>query len=42
MILKRGRITDVLYEFVFVDHALAYEKTRRTFDRMVASFQFLN
>ena len=42
MILKRGRVTDVLYEFVFVDHALAYEKTRHTFDRMVASFQLLN
>ena len=42
LILKRGRITDVLYEFVFVDHDLAFDNNRHAFDRMVASFKFLN
>ena len=42
LILKRGRITDVLYVFVFVDHDLAFDNNRHAFDRMVASFKFLN
>lgn len=42
LILKRGRITDVLYEFVFVDHDLSFDNTRHAFDQMVTSFQFSN
>ena len=41
LILVRGRLADILYEFAILDHELAFSRTVRTFDRVVASFELL-
>ncbi len=41
LILKRGRNLDILYEFVFLDHELAFQSTVKAFNRMVKSFRVL-
>jgi hypothetical protein len=41
IILKRGLIIDVLYEFAILDHELAFPNTVKTFDRMMESLDFL-
>ncbi len=41
IILKRGRFTDVLYEFALLDHELAFSNTVKAFDRMMESLEFL-
>lgn len=41
LILRRAWPSDLLYEFYFIDHDLAYEQDLKVFDRMVDSFEAL-
>jgi hypothetical protein len=41
LILRRSWPSDLLYEFYFVDHELAYEQDLKAFERLVDSFEAL-
>ena len=41
LIFQRSWPSDLLYEFYFIDHELAYEQDLKAFDRLVESFEAL-